>query len=81
MRQVNVFQAKTDLSKLICALEEGIDDEIVIARNGKPVARLLKWEEKPSDRRIGVAKGLFRAPEDFDADDGLIEGMFAAEKP
>jgi antitoxin (DNA-binding transcriptional repressor) of toxin-antitoxin stability system len=81
MHQVNVFQAKTELSKLISSLEDGSDDEIVIARNGKPVARLLKWEERKSDSRIGVAKGKFEAPDDFDDDNGLIEGLFAAEKP
>jgi antitoxin (DNA-binding transcriptional repressor) of toxin-antitoxin stability system len=41
MRQVTVFQAKMELSKLIRSLEDGRDDEIVIARNEKPVARLL----------------------------------------
>jgi antitoxin (DNA-binding transcriptional repressor) of toxin-antitoxin stability system len=76
MHQVNVFQAKTELSKLISSLEKGVDDEIVIARNGKPVARLLRWEENETKFRIGVAKGKFRLPEDFDADSDTIEGMF-----
>ena len=80
MHQVNVFQAKTELSKLISALENGTDDEIIIARNGKPVAKLLKWEAKSTAFRIGVAKGKFRVPDDFNADNDLIEAMFAAEK-
>ena len=80
MHQVNIFQAKTELSRLISALENGTDDEIIIARNGKPVAKLLKWEEKSAAARIGVAKGRFRVPDDFDSDNGLIEGMFVAEK-
>jgi antitoxin (DNA-binding transcriptional repressor) of toxin-antitoxin stability system len=81
MHQVNIFQAKTELSKLISALENGTDDEIIIARNGKPVAKLLKWEEKSAASRIGVAKGKFRVPDDFNADNGLIEVLFTAEKP
>jgi antitoxin (DNA-binding transcriptional repressor) of toxin-antitoxin stability system len=80
MHQVNVFQAKTELSKLISALENGTDDEIIIARNGKPVAKLIRCEKKSAVSRIGVAKGKFRTPNDFNADDGLIEAMFVAEK-
>ncbi len=81
MLQVNVFQAKTELSRLLSALEDGSEDNIVIARNGKPVARLIPWEEARGTVRIGAAKGKFRAPRDFDADDSKIEGLFAAEKP
>jgi antitoxin (DNA-binding transcriptional repressor) of toxin-antitoxin stability system len=80
MHQVNVFQAKTELSKLISALENGTDDEIIIARNGKPVAKLLKWEEKSAASRIGVARRKFRVPDDFNADNDHIEFMFATKK-
>ena len=62
------------------ALSNGTDDEIIIARNGKPVAKLLKWEEKSAASRIGIAKGKFRAPDDFNADNSLIEALFTAEK-
>ena len=41
---VNIHEAKTDLSKLIAAVESG--DEVIIARRGKPVARLVKYERK-----------------------------------
>jgi antitoxin (DNA-binding transcriptional repressor) of toxin-antitoxin stability system len=81
MHQVNIFQAKTELSKLISAIENGVDDEIIIARNGKPVAKLVRWEEKSAAFRIGVAKGKFYAPDDFDADNSLVEALFTAEKP
>jgi antitoxin (DNA-binding transcriptional repressor) of toxin-antitoxin stability system len=80
MHQANIFQAKTELSRLISALENGTDDEIIIARNGKPVAKLLKREEKSTASRIGAAKGKFRMPDDFDSDTDLIKGMFVAEK-
>jgi antitoxin (DNA-binding transcriptional repressor) of toxin-antitoxin stability system len=75
MPQVNIFQAKTELSKLISALENGSDDEFIIARNGKPVAKLLKWEEKIAASRIGVAKGKLRMPGDFDADNNLPDNL------
>jgi hypothetical protein len=46
MCQVNIFKAKTELSRLIALLESEAEDEIVIARNGKPVARILPWVGK-----------------------------------
>lgn len=77
MRQVNIFKAKTELSKLIALLENEAEDEIVIARNGKPVARILPWVGKNADKRIGVAKGLFVVPEDFDALDEAVGSLFS----
>jgi antitoxin (DNA-binding transcriptional repressor) of toxin-antitoxin stability system len=80
MRQVNIFQAKTELSRLIALLESEDEDEIVIARNGKPVARILPWVGKNADKRIGVAEGLFVAPDDFDDLDGAIASLFMGGK-
>ncbi len=65
--QVNILQAKTDFSKLIRILESGRESSITIARNGKPVARIILAEEPEASRRIGAAKGVFKAPDDFDA--------------
>jgi prevent-host-death family protein len=54
--QVNVHQAKTHLSRLLNAVENG--EEIVIARNGRPVARLVPHVPRRSYRSIvGVWKG------------------------
>ncbi len=80
MYQVNIFQAKTELSKLIALLENEAEDEIVIARNGKPVARILPWIGKRADKRIGVAEGLFVAPDDFDALDEAVASLFLGAK-
>ncbi len=80
MCQVNIFQAKTELSKLISLLESEAEDEIVIARNGKPVARILPWAGKSADKRIGVAKGLFVVPDDFDALDVSVGSLFQGVK-
>ena len=54
--QVNIFEAKTDLSKLIRLLETSQEESITIARYGKPVAKLVPYEKK--NRYIfGVAAG------------------------
>lgn len=64
MAEVNVHEAKTHLSRLLLRVAGG--EEIVIARAGKPVARLVPIEPKPQ-RVIGQDEGLFEVPEDFDA--------------
>ena len=65
--QVNILEAKTDFSRLIRILESGRESTITVARNGKPVAKITLVDELPVSRRIGVAKGKFKAPDDFDA--------------
>ena len=67
MLQVNILEAKTDFSKLIRILESGRENAITVARNGRPVVKITLVDETPVSRRIGVAKGKFKAPDDFDA--------------
>jgi prevent-host-death family protein len=76
MTTVNVLEAKTNLSRLIEAVESGREREIVIARNGKPAAKLVALEAEPAGKRLGVAEGLFDVPEDFDRDNTAIERLF-----
>jgi prevent-host-death family protein len=64
MAEVNVHEAKTHLSRLLVRVAGG--DEIVIARAGKPIARLVPVHPKPQ-RVLGQDDGLFEIPEDFDA--------------
>jgi antitoxin (DNA-binding transcriptional repressor) of toxin-antitoxin stability system len=59
MATVNVFEAKSSLSKLIESIESGATREVVIARHGHPVARLVPIDRQPVARRIGVARGEF----------------------
>ena len=54
MLTVNVHQAKTQLLRLLARVEAG--EEIVIARNGKPVARLVSCEGRRGVRRFGAMK-------------------------
>ncbi len=71
---VNIFEAKTNLSKLIEKVERG--EEVVIARAGKPVARLTQLEPKKKPIIYGLMKGKIHVADDFDdplPDDVLAE--------
>ena len=65
MHQVNIHEAKTQLSKLI---QEAIDgQEVIIAKGNKPVVRLEVLPEARKTRRIGGAKNLIiKMNDDFD---------------
>ena len=63
MKTVNVHEAKTHLSRLLLEVEEG--EDVVIARGGKPIARLIPFE-KQAERVLGRDAGLFEVPDDFD---------------
>ena len=77
MSVFNMLEAKSNLSRLVEAVETGAEAEIIIARNGRPAARLVAIRPVPSGMRIGVAKGKFIVPETIDADDAAIATMFA----
>ena len=62
MTKVNVGEAKANLSKLLAQVEAG--EEVVIARNGKPVARLVKCKPKGKPQ-AGVWKGKINIPDSF----------------
>jgi prevent-host-death family protein len=64
MKTVNLYEAKTHLSRLVEEAQSG--EEIVIARNGTPLVRLTPIKQrKPSDA-FGMDRGLFTVPDDFD---------------
>ena len=63
MKTVNIYEAKTRLSQLVEAAMAGND--VIIAKAGRPVARLTRLEKKPSKRRLGLLDGRFKIPEDF----------------
>jgi len=63
--QVNVHEAKTHLSKLLARVREG--EEIIIAKAGSPVARLVPVVDRPARRLPGSAKGKVAIAPDFDA--------------
>lgn len=62
--QVNVYEAKTRLSQLLDQAASG--DEVVIARNGRPVARLVAVSTRSGHRRGGAWRGKGWVAPDFD---------------
>ena len=65
MTTVNVHQAKTHLSRLLEQVQGG--REILIAKSGRPVARLVPLADAPRAKRLGLLKGRLRVPERFAA--------------
>jgi len=65
MNQINIHQAKTQLSRLVERVAGG--EEIIIAKAGKPVARLVPYLAKGAIRRPGAMRGKIRIKKNFDA--------------
>jgi prevent-host-death family protein len=63
-KQVNIYEAKSQLSSLIDEVEAG--GEIIIARAGKPVARLVPLRREGHDRTPGSLRGKIWMAPDFD---------------
>jgi prevent-host-death family protein len=74
METVNIHQAKTQLSKLVERAAAG--EEIVIAKAGKPIARLVPLAVTAAPRRPGLLKGKLRIARNFD--DPLPEDVIGA---
>lgn len=65
MLTINIHEAKTHLSRFIEKAAAG--EEIIIAKAGKPVAKLVPLHNLPSSRSLGIFQGKLNVPEDFDA--------------
>lgn len=74
MEMINIHDAKTNFSKLIDAVGRG--EEIVIAKAGKPAARLVPIQAAHQERKPGALKGKIHVADDFDAP--LPEPLLAA---
>jgi prevent-host-death family protein len=79
MAVVNMLEAKSNLSRLVDAVESGAEAEVIIARNGRPAARLVAICPPQRGRRLGVAKGIFKVPDDIDADNALVAELLAGK--
>jgi prevent-host-death family protein len=75
MAMVNVHQAKTHLSQLLQEVEQG--QEVVIARSGVPIARLVAWRAPvQAIAAPGAMRGQIQLSDDFDAPlEGLLEAL------
>ena len=76
MTRVNIHEAKTQLSRLLERVARG--EEIVIARAGKPVARLVPWTA-PRPRVLGLFAGEIEIADDFDELPEDIQAAFEGE--
>ena len=65
MTSINIHEAKTQLSRLVDEAAAGKD--VIIARGGKPIARLTSLKPAPNKIRFGVLKGKVKVAKDFDA--------------
>ena len=81
MKEVNVHEAKTHLSRLLQRVAEG--EEITIARAGVPVARLVAVETKKDVRPLGFARDEIWIADDFDAPlpDDLLGAFYGEGTP
>ncbi len=82
MRTVNMLDAKTNLSKLVSDVERGVESEVIIARNGRPAARIVPISEaRPTQRRLGLMAGKFPPMEleDFNALDAEVAELFGVK--
>jgi prevent-host-death family protein len=74
---VNIHDAKTHFSKLVDRAAAG--EEIIIGKAGKPVAKLVRYVEKPAPRKPGAWEGKIWISPDFDEPDPELEALFYGE--
>lgn len=82
MPTVNMLEAKNSLSHLVERVASGQDAEIVIARHGKPAARLVPVQgTSVGGMRLGVARGLFVVPDSIDTSAVEAAALFEGQPP
>ena len=82
--QVNLYEAKTRLSQLVDQAVAG--EDVIIARNGRPVARLVRYERGPARRSPGSLRGKIWTAPDFDEPDQeladlMYDGPLVPDEP
>jgi prevent-host-death family protein len=78
MRIMNIHQAKTNLSKLIELVIAG--EDVIIAKAGKPVAKLISYKNSQKNRVPGLWKNKIWISENFDDEDEGINKLFYGKK-
>ncbi len=71
---MNTHEAKSRLSELIREVEAGGD--VIVARNGQPVAKLIPWPPKKAERVPGTWAGLVTLDDDIVASDDDVNALF-----
>ena len=83
MSIVNMLEAKTSLSRLVEQVESGAEAEVIIARNGKPAARLVPLATvRPGRRQLGQARNGMPSlsQDDFDASNAEIAKLWKGDE-
>ncbi|HEY9179257.1 MAG TPA: type II toxin-antitoxin system Phd/YefM family antitoxin [Candidatus Baltobacteraceae bacterium] len=80
MKTVKIHEAKTHLSRLVRAISQGSEREIIIAIGDRPVAKLVAIGEQPR-RELGMDRGLVKIAPDFDSPElnAEITALFEGE--
>jgi prevent-host-death family protein len=73
---VSISSAKSSLSRLVKAIEQGHECEIIITRNGRPVAKLVSAATASTGARIGIAEGKFEVPNNIDTTNDELARLF-----
>jgi prevent-host-death family protein len=79
MKQLNIAEARAQFSKLM--KDAALGETTIIARRGKPLARIVPFDDQPSKITFGTYKGTISIPEDFDAPDQSVVDMFESSGP
>jgi prevent-host-death family protein len=74
MKRVNTHEAKTQLSRILSEVEQG--EEYIVARSGKPIARLLPYVESTPRPEPGKWRNRVAIRDDFDEDDQELTEQF-----
>ena len=76
--RMELSEAGSILFELVGKIIFGGEDQIIFTMRGTPVAKLVDYHAEPYKTRLGIAKGVFTVPDDFDSDDAEIAKMFGA---
>lgn len=79
MMQVELPETHAALTDFVRMLESNEEDAILFARNAVPVAKLTLVKPQPIDSCIGITKGKFSVPDEFDEWDAEVAAMFGSD--
>jgi prevent-host-death family protein len=79
MKKLNIAEAKAQFSKLVS--DAACGKTTIISRRGRPVARIVPFDDQPGKIRFGTYKGQMVIPKDFDAPDEDIIELFGNSGP
>ncbi len=77
MQIKNIHDAKTNLSHLIALAYKG--EEVIICKAGKPLVRLIRYQQQPTSRKAGFWRGKVVISQDFDESSADIEVAFRGD--